>query len=198
MQQRMPHSSIIVGFLSLAVLVGAALTSSLAQAQSVGVGPYYAPPSWNRTLPSAARFMVLTNFASAAVLDRETGLVWEKTPTIISTTWSGARGTCANLVVVGGRKGWRLPSLPELASLVDPNVTPGPTLPPGHPFTTGPTGVQSANYWSATTLALDPPAIVAPTAAWIVNFGTGNVFAGIKSGGVLVWCVRGAMNADAY
>ena len=69
MQQRMPHSSVIVGFLSLAVLVGAALTSSPAQADT-GAGPYYAPPAWDRTLPSAARFMVLTNFASLAVLDR--------------------------------------------------------------------------------------------------------------------------------
>ena len=69
MQQRRPHSRVMVGLLSLAVLVGAALTSSLAQADT-GAGPYYAPPAWDRTLPSAGRFMVLTNFASLAVLDR--------------------------------------------------------------------------------------------------------------------------------
>jgi hypothetical protein len=145
MQQRRPQSRVIVGVLSLAVFVGAALTSSLAQADT-GAGPYYVPPAWNRTLPSAARFMVLTNFASAAVLDRETGLVWEKSPQTPAQSWDGAKEDCLEKAY-SGRRGWRLPSIVELASLIDLNVTQGPTLPPGHPFTT----VQSAVYWSATT-----------------------------------------------
>jgi len=192
MQQRRPHSRVMVGLLSLAVFVGAALASSPAQADT-GVGPYYAPPAWNRTLPSAGRFMVLTNFASLAVLDRETGLVWEKTPAITTRTWSEARTECTSRRT-GNRIGWRLPSMPELASLVDPTVTPGPTLPPGHPFTTGATGVQSAGYWSATALADDP------TVAWTVNFDDGFVRNGNKT--IILndhaWCVRGGMNADAY
>ena len=197
MQQRR-HSRVIMGVLSLAVLVGAALTSSPAQADTGG--PYYATPSWDRTLPSAGRFLVLTNMASAAVLDRETGLVWEKSPATTTHTWATATGAtveCTNRTT-GNRKGWRLPSFPELASLVDPNVTPGPTLPPGHPFTTGATGVQSAAYWSATTLALDPPTIVAPTLAWYVDFNIGFVNFGDKVSNLHAWCVRGGMNADAY
>ena len=52
------------------------LTLSVTQATGAeSAGPYYATPSWNQQLPAATRFIVLTNWASAAVLDRETGLV---------------------------------------------------------------------------------------------------------------------------
>ena len=81
-----------------------------AQAAS-GVGPYYATPAWDQTLPASTRFIVLTNMNSEAVLDRETGLVWEKTPSSLNLfTWNGAQAAfrCNNLNV-GGRKGWKLP-----------------------------------------------------------------------------------------
>ena len=56
-------------------LVGMGLgVGAPAQAAS-GIGPYYAMPSWDQTLPAATRFIVLTNMGSEAVLDRETGLV---------------------------------------------------------------------------------------------------------------------------
>jgi len=175
------------------LLAGVALTASPAQAATKG--PYYAEPAWDQKLEPVQRFLVMTDWNSEAVLDRETGLVWEKTPTSTPvanpTSWLNARLTCANKSV-GGRKGWRLPSIPELASLIDPNVTPGPTLPPGHPFTTG---VQSADYWSATTNADDPTG-----AAWFVFFGDGGVGLDGKTGidTFRAWCVRGGMNADAY
>jgi hypothetical protein len=51
-----------------------------ASAQTVANGPYYATPSWDQTLPAATRFVVLSNMNAEAVLDRETGLVWRKTP----------------------------------------------------------------------------------------------------------------------
>jgi hypothetical protein len=58
-----------------------------------------------------------------------------------------------NTLKTGGRLGWRLPTLQELASLVDPSVPfPGPTRPAGHPFS----NVQSGNYWSATANAHSP------------------------------------------
>ena len=42
----------------------------------------------------------MTDWNSVAVLDRETGLVWEKTPTTSPvanpTSWLNARLTCAN------------------------------------------------------------------------------------------------------
>ncbi len=61
------------------------------------------------------------------------------------------RGGCTTRTT-GNRKGWRLPSVHELASLIDSNNLSGnPDLPPGHPFT----NVQGEPeiYWSATTAA---------------------------------------------
>jgi Protein of unknown function (DUF1566) len=187
MQQRTRYRKLTLGLLSLSLglVVGAALLASPAQAQTVANGPYYAMPSWDQTLPSATRFIILSNFANAAVLDRETGLVWEKSPQTLAESWSRARLSCANKTT-GNRKGWRLPSLPELASLIDPTQS-NPALPPLHPFTT----VLSRDYWSATTFAEDP------TFAWIVNVNDGAV-TGNKRDSLQVWCVRGGMNAEAY
>ena len=72
----------------------------------------------------------LTAFNSDAVLDKETGLVWEKSPATTAGTSSSARSTCANKAV-GGRKGWRLPSMPELATgrgLSGPDSPAGPSI----------------------------------------------------------------------
>ena len=144
--------------------------------------------NWDKVLPAAERFIVLKAFTSDAVLDKNTGLVWEKSPQMAAAKWDVARFTCINKTV-GGQKGWRLPSIPELTSLIDPSVTPpGPTLPPGHPFV----NVQSANYWSATTIA------ESPTAAWMVFFNAGAVLNTKRDIKSQVWCVRGPMNADAY
>ncbi len=67
---------------------------------------------------------------------------------------------------VGGRKGWRVPSIEELASLVDTSQgsTKTPTLPAGHPFNVLPTP-----HWSATTNANDSGR------AWAVGFATARV-----------------------
>ena len=102
--QQQTRSGFFMGFLSAGVLIAAALTASPAQADSVG--PYYATPSWDQTLPAATRFIVLSNFASAAVLDRETGLVWQKTPALTSHGWGTARTHCTDSTT-GNRKGWQ-------------------------------------------------------------------------------------------
>ena len=93
-----------------------------------------------------------------------------------------ARFDCANLST-GGRKGWLLPSINRLSSLVDPDNPGGnPDLPPGHPFT----GVQASNpYWSATTNTPDPKV------ALNVSFSNGLVDGDSKNEPALVWCVRG-------
>lgn len=143
---------------------------------------------WDQALPVAQRFVTLTAFNSDAVLDNETGLVWEKSPQSTAVASSSARLTCANKAI-GGRKGWRLPSLSELASLVDPSVaSPGPTLPAGHPFL----AVQSANYWSASAHAENPALM------WGVGFGNGAVLGLSKAFDQRAWCVRGGMSADQH
>ena len=75
--------------------------------------------SWNRKIINAQeRFRVLSEFNNEAVLDRETGLVWERTPSTQAVQWPNARLLCAQKGV-GGRGGWRLPAFDELSSLVD-------------------------------------------------------------------------------
>lgn len=142
--------------------------------------------NWDKVLPAAQRFTVLTGFNNEAVRDNETGLVWERSPATTTDTWFGTRGGCA-IKNVGGRIGWRLPSLPELSSLVDPSVVPpGPTLPVGHPFS----NVQSDTYWSGST--------VLGTNAWEVSFFDGLVRSPLLTSLRRGWCVRGGMNTDAY
>jgi hypothetical protein len=139
--------------------------------------------------PAAQRFAILPAFTNDVVLDKQTGLVWERSPQTTSARWIVAHRTCIEKNV-GGQKGWRLPSLPELASLVDPSVAPpGPTLPPGHPFL----AVQSAVYWSATRADEDP------RGSWAVHFGLGGGATFINwAHSVQFWCVRDGMNADQH
>jgi hypothetical protein len=128
---------------------------------------------------------VLSNLASAAVLDRETGLVWDRFPTVTPYSWADAQDHCNNLIV-GTRKGWRLPAIQELASLIDPSAS-GVTVPAGHPF--GP-GVGGHLYWSATTRASDSGS------AWIASFFNGSLSNELKGNGLFVWCVRGGQGPD--
>jgi hypothetical protein len=150
--------------------------------------------SWDNKIPNASmRFKVLTEFNNQAVLDKETQLVWEQSPASTTTSWENARLQCTALKT-GGRKGWRLPSVHELQSLIDPTaVVPlnNPTLPMNHPFS----NVTALNgYWTATSDAAHPGWV------WAVSF-----FDGSATGFILPtvntfpsWCVRGPMNADAY
>ena len=165
-----------------------------------------APPSKSETLHSwdikiddaTKRFSVLGDFNNEAVLDRETGLVWERSPLTTIHQWVPARSQCTSRTT-GGRRAWRLPSVHELATLMDPNNPQGnPDLPVGHPFDRA--AVQSATYWSATTDANRPADVAAfrPAFPWVVNFDTSSVFIDDPTSSFFVWCVRGGMNADAY
>jgi hypothetical protein len=182
-EEQMKHKLLALGVI---VLVMVAWATGPVEAQTTANGPYYATPSWDQTLPSSTRFIVLSNFGSAAVLDRETGLVWERSPSTSKFDWHNAQYHC-NALTLGNRKGFRLPTFQELASLVYVDTPqPSPALPSGHPFQY----VQSAYYWSATTYALSTDR------AWGENFGSSDVYADFKTILSFVWCVRGGQGVE--
>jgi hypothetical protein len=178
-----------IGGLVLGGLLQAVCGSAEAQADTQGVlaNQSGAIQNQGKALPAAQRFVILPAFNSEAVLDKESGLVWERSPQTTSARWITARRTCIEKDV-GGQKGWRLPSLEELTSLVDPSVAPpGPTLPPGHPFLT----VKSTVYWSGTRVDEDA------RGSWAVHFGLGGGSTFINwAHSVPSWCVRDGMNVN--
>jgi hypothetical protein len=123
------------------------------------------------------------------VLDKETGLIWERSPGSEQMNWYEAIFH-AYSKCLGGRMGWRLPTIEELASLVNPIQGP-PRLPNGHPFINVPTTVAQ---WTSTTRAADS------NTALRVDFAAANypVGWGYKNDNNYVWCVRGGKGHDAY
>ncbi len=155
-------------------------------------------PTWSRILPAndgdpatgcgSSRFDCV--LGGAAVLDKETGLVWERSPhSAEALPWKSAIAFCT-IASTGKRRGWRLPTVEELSSLLEadePQVgPPGPpikigTLPAGHPFSS----VGSIGYWSSTS----HPGNTAD--AWVVLFDYGTIVNVPKNLGQSIWCVRG-------
>jgi hypothetical protein len=138
-----------------------------------------AAPAWHQILPAAQRFVILADFFNEAVLDKETGLVWEQSPETSLHSWQDAQDYCFGRYH-GDRGGWGLPRLEELSSLLA-------FLPAGHPFT----NVQSgSNYWSATTRAEDTTQAWTQKATSTIKGWHG------KTETNLVWCVRGGRGYD--
>ena len=148
---------------NLTVFVAAAacamsLVCTAAHSQTTANGPYYATPSWDQklqcdSLSTCPRFLVLANWNNEAVLDRETGLVWQRVPRTVAAnmTYADAALACAG-ETTGGRRGWRMPTVEELSSLFDPGNPASPYLPFGHPFTV-PSGFSYFSYWTSTLAA---------------------------------------------
>jgi len=136
--------------------------------------------NWYQRLPASERFVRVMN--QEAILDKETGLVWEQAPDTTEKKWADAVYYCRSKVV-GNRLGWRLPTIEELSSLVDKdkNQT-GRALPAGSSFS----NVVLSAYWSSTIFEFDP------RFAYFVDFPKGKVDGGpIKDFEIGVWCVRG-------
>jgi hypothetical protein len=124
--------------------------------------------------------------ADDAVFDKETGLVWERSPATNRNAWDGAV-VYAYAKVVARRKGWRLPTIEELLSLVDPTRN-NPTLPLGHPFV----NVQIDDFYWSCTLGMT----ALPTFAWGYQFGNGSTSNCLKTANFYVWLVRGNSGHD--
>src|SRR5438128_693743 len=86
---------------------------------------------WSQLLPTDQRFQKVMQ-SDDGILDKETGLVWMPGPLPARMTWADAAMACFDRPL-GGRKGWRLPTIEELTSLIDPAVT-NQALPAGAPF----------------------------------------------------------------
>lgn len=164
-------------FAAAVLAVTLALAPAGANAQTVANGTYYATPSWNLTLPVHTRFIVLANFNQEAVLDRETGLVWERRPASVEANWAEAHEQCMSRKI-GGRSGWRLPSIHELGSLLGST---GDTLPVGHPFE-----VSQTDYWSDTSSPRAPDLVM--VRGFVDPLGLAASSKGLLS---VYWCVRG-------
>lgn len=158
--------------------------------------------TWGKISVSTQRFQLLSNYQNEAVLDRETGLVWQQCPSNITVPWMTndaftgyAVGNCYS-AQTGGRTGWRLPTYEELQSLGDPSRT--PFLPNNAPFcSTTHTDPNGELYWTSTTfLNLENGTGANGDAVYIVNSRTpaGAYYpkrpatGGI--GAARAWCVR--------
>jgi hypothetical protein len=146
---------------------------------------------WDKRIPNAgARFQVLSDFGGDAVLDKETGLVWERVPSTDALSWAFVDNEClANLT--GQRLGWRGPRIEELLSLMDPLNNFTGKLPTGHPFELG----ESRSFWSSTTDNVQP---ANNDFAFVANFEPGGSFLPDPKISALhrVWCVRGGGGYD--
>jgi len=157
------------------------------------------PPSWHQQLSatggcSSERFECVmpivvdpnsppgTEFT--AVLDHETGVVWARHASTTSDNWSGAAFTC-RAMQLGGRYGWRLPTIEELKSLTD---TSPDHLPDDHPFLDVDTSGAVA-YWSLTSDGSNG-------AATMNYVNPGQNTGALKSLQNRYWCVRGGVAYD--
>jgi Protein of unknown function (DUF1566) len=152
----------------------------------------YAPdlvkPIWDITEAVWADYPNNSRYAlwAGAVFDKETGLVWEETTSSNRTTLSAAIQNSFTKIVAS-RKGWRLPTIEELLSIVNPDGVPT-TLDGNNPFQNVKT---DSSYWtlsSGVATAGGDQELV-----WVYNFGTPGA---IKSVAVAQtecysWLVRG-------
>ncbi|MCS6896801.1 MAG: DUF1566 domain-containing protein [Nitrospira sp.] len=144
--------------------------------------------NWQAAHPAENRFEILPAFDHAAVLDKETGLIWERAPDSTRVTWNEARASCGRRVI-GGQRGWRLPSPSEMRSLVGPAIdAPGPNIPPGHPFL----NVAQTSYWTVV------PEANQPSYARYLDTFLGNVLSLVKIYTFPVWCVRGPVRVESF
>lgn len=149
------------------------------------------PPSWGQVLPSnnggvggcnSTRFECV--MADTAVLDHETGLVWQRAVAGDATNFINASYFGCETLELDGRYGWHLPTVQQLRSLVDASAD---HLPDGHPFL----GVLTASphtFWSSSLFNLGTGELD----LWVVNVDLpADVLLRPSTELHRRWCVRG-------
>ena len=154
----------------------------------------YEKPIWDMTEAAWVDYVPNHRFAiwaaataspdDDAVFDKETGLVWERSPATDKKTLQGAV-VYSTTKVVARRKGWRLPAIEELLSLVNP-IAKGSTLPAHHPFV----NVKlDYFYWSLTR---GIPTLNEQNLVWGYNFGNADTGCiAVAQAQCYTWLVRG-------
>ena len=115
------------------------------------------------------------------VIDRVTGLMWQRTITNTFLAFDGAVRQCDEMTLAGHHD-WRLPTRIELVSLIDTTRTQ-----PSIDVETFP-GTPSDWFWSSSTAAGDP------SAAWYVYFYFGYPKTDDRSSKFSVRCVRSGLS----
>ena len=132
---------------------------------------------------SSPRFVV----GEEVVLDRLSGLCWSVVASLTAqrVDWEEALAAVRHLCEAQPERGWRLPNINELETLVDCSQA-SPALPENAPFRE----VQ-AGYWSSTTSMFEPDW------AWALYLDKGALGVGQKSGRHFhVWVVRDPLEKE--
>lgn len=143
------------------------------------------PPLWDKVIPGKGRFKVLKAFGDEAALDKETGLVWQRSPALNAGTWYLNADGCV-VTDVAGRFGFRLPRVEELLSLVEGSGTVGSLkLPDGHPFL----GAEGGVFWSSSMSSISTAAGL--DQLLVLDLDVRTIAALPRNGSARAWCVRG-------
>ena len=158
--------------------IAAALALTCATLTLTGAANAVDLRDWGRKFPTSERFVVLASFNNEAVLDKETQLVWQAivNPTPALRTWPLAHIVC-HISTTGGRRGWRLPTFTEIASIFGTDGVKATAF----------NGVPNDVYWTAT----DHPSLVGYAMVIMVPSGNYTGTSVNKNEERRFWCVRG-------
>lgn len=124
--------------------------------------------------PITGRFLV----GQETARDTRTGLVWQRAYGA-SANWNAAAAYCSQLTA-DGSQGFRLPTVGELAGLIDPDATSAPTLVEPSLFPTA----TNLDYWTSTASASTSGS------HWSVSLNSGITSISADATSLYVRCVR--------
>jgi hypothetical protein len=110
---------------------------------ALGLGAFCGSRGFAKAPPG--HYVIGSADQTGTVLDTKTGLTWMRAPIDNPLDWVSANTYCTDLTF-GGSSDWRLPTIKELATLIDDSRM-GPAVDPdAFP------AMPSASFWSATLM----------------------------------------------